>query len=295
MSAGRQYDILSRLHTETDRMETLPQDWLAVAGLVFTLGLKHGLDADHLVAIDGLTRFNGRAQPRLARWCGVLFSLGHGMVVIGVALAVGLLADRWFLPGWLDGVGGWISIGFLTALGLANLVAVLGTPGDRVVQPVGVRGRLFARLTHTSHPGAIAAVGALFAVSFDTFSQAALFAVTASQYGGWQHAVALGLLFMLGMTLADGANGVWIASLLRSADARARIASRLLGLAVAGLSFAVAALAAAERSSPVLAAWTEGRELTISAAVFVCLAATFGIGLAAARRPIAATRVAPRI
>ncbi|HEX6829121.1 MAG TPA: nickel transporter, partial [Burkholderiales bacterium] len=68
-------------------METLPNDWMALLALVFTLGLKHGLEADHLVAIDGLTRYNAIARPRIARWCGTLFSLGHGAVVVAVALA----------------------------------------------------------------------------------------------------------------------------------------------------------------------------------------------------------------
>jgi high-affinity nickel-transport protein len=271
-------------------MDPLPHDWLALAALVFVLGLKHGLDPDHLVAIDGLTRFNSQADRGLARWCGALFSLGHGTVVIGVALAVGIAADRWIVPAWLDDLGAWISVGFLLALGLLNLRAVLGTPPGRVVLPVGVRGRLFARLTHTSRPGAIALVGALFALSFDTLSQAALFAVTASQLGGWAHSVALGLLFMLGMTLADGANGLWIASLLRSADARACIASRVLGLAVAGLSLGVAAFVLAGRYSASVAAWASGRELALGAGVIGAVAAAFVLGLALARRPVVAPR-----
>jgi len=60
MSAGRQYDILSRLHTETDRMETLPQDLLAVAGLVFTLGLKHGQDTRAYGAMNANRISNSR-------------------------------------------------------------------------------------------------------------------------------------------------------------------------------------------------------------------------------------------
>jgi high-affinity nickel-transport protein len=167
----------------------------------------------------------------------------------------------------------WISIVFLAALGLLNLAAVLGTPADRVVEPVGIRGRVFARLTRTSHPAAIALVGTLFAISFDTLFQAALFALTANQFGGWEHALVLGMLFMLGMALADGANGFWIAALLKSADAAARVASRVLGLAVAGLSLGVAAFAAAQRHSPTLAAWADGRELAVSAGVFACIAA----------------------
>jgi high-affinity nickel-transport protein len=276
-------------------MDTLPHDWLTLAALVFVLGIKHGLDPDHLVAIDGLTRFNSQAARRLARWCGALFSLGHGMVVIGVALTVGVAAQRWIVPAWLDDLGTWISVGFLAALGLLNLYAVLGTPPDRIVHPVGVRGRLFQRLTRTSRPGAIALVGALFALSFDTLSQAALFAVTASQLGGWAHSVALGLLFMLGMTLADGANGLWIASLLRSAGARACIASRVLGLAVAGLSLGVAIFVVAERYSAPVAAWASGRELAFGAGVIGFVAAAFVVGLALARRPAAAARAAQRI
>jgi high-affinity nickel-transport protein len=266
-------------------METLPNDWLALAALVFVLGMKHGLDADHLVAIDGLTRFNSRADRPLARWCGALFSLGHGGVVVTVALVIGLAAERWIVPGWLQDVGVWISIAFLAALGILNLAAVLGTPADRVVEPVGIRSRLFARLTHTSNPVAIALVGALFAISFDTLSQAALFAITASQFGGWEHAAAIGLLFMLGMMLAGGANGLWIAALLRSADARALVASRVLGLAIAALSLAVAGFALAERYSVPLAAWAEGRELAFGLGVIAVVAVAFVLGFALARRP----------
>jgi len=270
-------------------METLPHDWLALLTLLFVLGLKHGLDPDHLVAIDGLTRFNGQTDRRLARWCGVLFSVGHGMVVFGVALVVGLAAERWIVPGWVADLGTGISVGFLAALGALNLRAVLGTPADGVVRPVGVRGRLFERLTRTSRPAAIALVGALFALSFDTLSQAALFAVTATQLGGWAHSAALGIVFMLGMTAVDGANGLWIASLLRSADARARIASRLLGFAVVGLSLGVAAFVVAEHYSASLAAWAAGRELALGAGVIGVVAAAFLFGLALARRQPAVT------
>ena len=42
-------------------------DSLALVLLVFVLGLKHGFDADHLAAIDGLTRYNLRQAPARAR------------------------------------------------------------------------------------------------------------------------------------------------------------------------------------------------------------------------------------
>jgi hypothetical protein len=98
-------------------------------------------------------------------------------------------------------------------------------------------------------------VGALFALSFDTVSQAALFAVAGVQAGGWQHALGLGLVFMAGMLLADGANGLWLARLIARADSAARIASRVMAVAVAGVSLLVAAHGAARLVLPGLEAW----------------------------------------
>jgi high-affinity nickel-transport protein len=256
-------------------MHSLPSDWVALCTLVFTLGLKHGLDADHLVTIDGLTRFNTVVRPRLARWCGLLFSLGHGAIVMAIALAVGLAARRWMVPGWLEALGAWISIAFLAALGLLNLAAVVSAAPHEVVQTVAVKGRFLAGFTRTSRPVAVAAIGALFALSFDTVSQAALFAFTATRTGGWQYALALGLLFTLGMTLADAANGVWIALLLRRADRRARIASRVMGLVIAGLSLAVAAYGVARYASPAIAGWGDGRELALGLAVIVVVVSSY--------------------
>ena len=126
-------------------MESLPGHWLSLVAVVFLLGLKHGLDPDHLAAIDGLTRFNSRSKPRLARWSGLLFSAGHGVVVTAVAIVVATAAVEWQAPSWLENAGIWISIGFLALLGFANLHAVLRTPVHEVVRPVGMRSRLFAR------------------------------------------------------------------------------------------------------------------------------------------------------
>src|SRR6478609_5645200 len=95
-------------------LETLPAHWLSLVAVVFLLGLKHGLDPDHLAAIDGLTRFNAANRPRLSRWSGLLFSAGHGVVVTLVAIGVATVATQWHAPEWLEHVGVWISIAFLT-------------------------------------------------------------------------------------------------------------------------------------------------------------------------------------
>ncbi|MBI5790142.1 MAG: nickel transporter [Rhodocyclales bacterium] len=256
----------------------LPTEWLALLALVFVLGARHGLDADHLATIDGLTRHNLRCMPARARWCGSLFSLGHGAVVMLIALGVGLASATWQVPEWLDDVGTWISIAFLTLLGLLNLRAVLTAPAGEMVAPLGIKAGLLSRLQATSHPLAIAAVGALFALSFDTVSQAALFAVTATQHGGIGHSLALGLAFTTGMLLADGANGLWIARLLRRADQRARIASRVMGLMVAAISFAVAGFGLARWLQADIAQWYEGKELLVGGGVILLIGASFLVG-----------------
>lgn len=264
-------------------MDALPHDWLALMFLVFTLGVKHGLDADHLATIDGLTRFNALRNPRLARWCGFLFSLGHGAVVIVVALAVGALTRQWTVPEWLEDVGAWISIGFLALLGVLNLLAVLSAQPGQVVHPVGLKGRFLGRLLRTGNPLLIAAVGALFALSFDTMSQAALFALTGTQYGGVSHALTLGLLFMLGMMLMDGLNGLWIARLIRRADRLACVASRVMGLTVGGLSLLVAGYGLARYASPEVSAWSDGKELSFGLSFAVVIALSFLLALRLAR------------
>ncbi len=256
----------------------LPTDWIALLALVFLLGMKHGLDADHLATIDGLTRFNLGHAPRRARWCGTLFSLGHGAVVVTIALIVGLASDHWKVPAWMEDLGTWVSIGFLTLLGVLNLRAVLATPAGDMVRTVGVKAGVLRRLQQASHPLTVAGVGALFALSFDTLSQAALFAVTATRHGGAGHALVLGLAFLAGMLVVDGANGLWIASLLKRADRQARIASRVMGLMVAAISLSVAALGRARYLAAGVDGWYDGRERAVGIAVLAAIGLSFLAG-----------------
>jgi len=255
-------------------METLPNDWAALLVLVFVLGVKHGLDPDHLAIIDGLTRFNA-GNPRLARWCGFLFSLGHGLVVIAVSVGVCLLAKRWAAPLWLEHTGAWISIVFLSLLGILNLVAVFNTAPDRVVQLVGLKGRLLGHLQQTSHPALIALIGALFALSFDTISQAAIFSLSAGGTGGWLYALVLGCAFMVGMMVSDGVNGLWISRLLRCSGQLACIASRVMGLSIGALSLLVAGYGIAKFFSPAVGVWSEGKEMTLGLAILAIIYLNF--------------------
>jgi high-affinity nickel-transport protein len=222
---------------------------IALAALVFALGLRHGLDPDHLVAIDGLTRSSADTNRR--RWTGFFFSLGHGMVVtlIGVVLAVA--ATDWQPPAWVEGFGTLVSIGILVALGAANLAMSLRTPQGAQVPTVGLRGRwLTERLSRASHPIVVAAIGAAFALSFDTLSHALLFSASGATAAGWLVAAALGLVFTCGMVMTDALNGWWVARMIGSSDARGARASRVMSMTVALLCFAIAAMALAKVELP---------------------------------------------
>ena len=260
-------------------MSPLPNDWLALLAVVYALGLKHGMDPDHLATIDGIARSNTARSPRLARWSGFLFSAGHGAIVILVAIGVSLLARQWQTPAWLDALGAWISIAFLYALGLLNLHGVYATPAGAVVAPAGLKSRLLGRFAQVSHPALIAAVGALFALSFDTVSQVALFSLTASSMSGWGFSIVLGSAFMLGMMTSDGVNGLWIARLLARADRRALVASRAMGLAIAGLSLLVGSFGLAKFYFPAIANHTAERELLFGCAAVAVIGLSFLIGM----------------
>ncbi len=260
----------------------LPRDFIGLALVVLLLGMKHGFDADHLAAIDGLTRHNARARSQLARLAGALFSLGHGVVVVGVALGVALgaslAAQAWQAPAWLQAFGAWLSIGLLTGIAALNIAAVLRTPGDEVTPLAGWRCGVFSSLLRASNPATVMAVGLLFALSLDTLSQAALFAVAASQFGGWQPALGLALLFVAGMLLTDGINGWWLWRLIRRSDQTARVASRVMALAVAGVGLLTAALGVAYQTVPRFDAWAQGKEAWAGLAIIAIAGISFILG-----------------
>src|SRR5258706_8174072 len=251
-------------------MQHLPTDWSALCALVFLLGMERGFGADHLATVDGMTRYNALHRRAFARYCGLLFSLGHGVVVLGVAIVVAIAHRSWLAPPWLQLFGACVSIVFLILIGLINLHAVLATGSHQMLRPVGIKGRLFSSATQASRPLAAAAVGSVFAISFDTISQSALFAVTAIQFGGTGAAIVLALLFCGGMIAMDALNGLWVARLIARADQIAVIASRVMSTAVAGVSLLVAAIGIARLAAPVATAW--GRIPDIGVGLTVCAA-----------------------
>ena len=75
---------------------------LSLSGLVlmFVLGLRHGLDPDHIACIDGLTwrALSHDHNQGYAPWIGTLFAIGHGLLVTSIAVGVSRLTHAVSLP-----------------------------------------------------------------------------------------------------------------------------------------------------------------------------------------------------
>jgi len=101
---------------------------IGTAVLAYTLGLRHAVDADHIAAIDNITRSMMQAGKRPLA-VGLFFSLGHSTVVFAAsaAVAVSVGAMQWRLDGFRE-IGGVIgtavSAAFLLIIGFANLIVL---------------------------------------------------------------------------------------------------------------------------------------------------------------------------
>lgn len=212
--------------------------WIVLASMALTLGIRHGFDLDHLATIDAITR-TVRDNLFLSKIVGFLFSLGHGIVVILISLIIGSGLMQSHIPEWLDGFGQGISIMFLSIFGVLNLYNVFQNPSNQTI-PAGIKSFLAKKLsTKKYNPMLIVSIGALFAFSFDTFSQIALFSISASLLSGWLFSGILGIFFMLGMMISDGINGLLVSTLIQRADGVSVVVSRGFGLAIGMFSLGI--------------------------------------------------------
>ena len=128
------------------------------------------------------------------------------------------------------------------------------------------------------HPLLVAAVGAAFALSFDTISQAVLFSVTGANLAGWMFATSLGLVFTAGMMTTDALNGLWVSRLLERSAAQRAIASRVMGVAIGAVALVVAAGAAWRHASQTAGDRFESWSALLGIAVMASVAAAYVLG-----------------
>jgi len=90
--------------------------WVTL-GLLTALGFRHGLDPDHIAAVDGLTRMRYRESAGtrppvfgVARLAGFQFACGHSLNIFLVTLV--FYWQDFELPQWLESTGLWLSTAF---------------------------------------------------------------------------------------------------------------------------------------------------------------------------------------
>ena len=205
---------------------------LGTALLAYTFGLRHAVDADHIAAIDNVTRKLMQQGQRPVS-VGFFFSLGHSAVVIcmsiGVAFAASALTSRFDS---MKAVGGIVSTTasalFLFAIAFINVLVLIsvyrtfqavkrGEPFveedfDILLNKRGFLSRIFRPLfrlvTKSWH---MLAIGFLFGLGFDTATEVALFGISSAQAANgmsFSSIMVFPALFTAGMTLIDTTDGV---------------------------------------------------------------------------------------
>ena len=208
--------------------------------LVFILGLRHGLDADHLACIDGLTRFNWRQGRKTARWVGTLFSFGHGLVVAAVGVILAMVSKQFKFPDYFDTMATWISVISLFIIGTLNIYNLLRSNSvDKEFEIKGIKGRFIPKVAReTTNPFMIALIGVAFALAADTVSQTSLWALAAGHASGYLP-VLLGLIFMVGMMLTDTTDCLVTYRMISQSSKVGQSASKIMGWVIVVLAYGV--------------------------------------------------------
>lgn len=256
---------------------------LATAAL---LGVAHGFDADHVATIDGLARWHAwHGQAREARRAGAAFSLGHGLVVIAVT-ALAAWAGGFHVPAWAEASGIAVSLTLLICLGWINLRHAWRDHAHAPIEGLRLRFANWARARLGSSGLAAWLTGALFAISFDTLTQAAGFALAGAAIGSGGLGAALGLsiAFVAGMLVADGCNGALIAWLIARGARFARLARRGFALLVALAAWGVAGLTLSRLAAGRLDTWLDDHALVVGLGLVALVAAGYGAAALIDRR-----------
>lgn len=205
---------------------------LGVALVAYLLGLRHSVDADHISAIDNVTRKLMQQNKRPVA-VGFFFSLGHSTVVIGLTVTIAFAAVfiKDSIP-TLQAAGGLIGTSvsalFLLLIAAINMIVLVDISKafrsvsnggeynnqtiDETLDQRGLMGRFFKPLLKVvGNSWNMYPIGVLFGLGFDTATEVGLLSIVGLQAGrGIPIASILifPLLFTAGMCLLDTTDGI---------------------------------------------------------------------------------------
>ena len=205
---------------------------LGTAFLAYSFGLSHAVDADHIAAIDNVTR-KLMQQGKRPVAVGLMFSLGHSTVVIlgSIAIAATAMALQHRFDG-IKAIGGVIgtlvSTLFLFGIAIVNLIILRsvyrsfmrvrrGEPYveedfDMLLANHGFLSRLFRPMFNLIRSSwHMYPLGFLFGLGFDTATEIGLLGIAAAEASKglslWSILV-FPVLFAAGMSLIDSTDNV---------------------------------------------------------------------------------------
>ncbi|MFL5654848.1 MAG: HoxN/HupN/NixA family nickel/cobalt transporter [Ktedonobacteraceae bacterium] len=205
---------------------------LGTALIAYTFGLRHAVDADHISAIDNVTRklMQENKRPVAVGFC---FSLGHSTIVVGltVLIALSAAAIQKNFPG-LQNIGGLIGTSvsalFLFVIAAINMLVLweifrafrkVKNGGeyneqtlDEFLNQRGLMGRFFRPLIRMiSKSWHMYPLGVLFGLGFDTATEVGILAISASSATKglpiWS-ILLFPALFTVGMCLIDTSDSI---------------------------------------------------------------------------------------
>jgi high-affinity nickel-transport protein len=205
---------------------------LGIALLAYSFGLRHAVDADHIAAIDNVTRKlmqNGERPVGV----GLFFSLGHSSVVIGLSVALAATASvaqsHFSILREVGGlIGTSVSAIFLFLIAAANILILISVYRtfqavkgggqfieadlDMALANRGVMGRIFRRLFRLiSRSWHMYPLGLLFGLGFDTATEVGLLGISATEAARglslW-YILIFPVLFTAGMLLVDTTDSI---------------------------------------------------------------------------------------
>jgi high-affinity nickel-transport protein len=205
---------------------------LGTAFLAYSFGLRHAVDADHIAAIDNVTRkmMQEGKQPIAV---GFMFSLGHSTIVVigSMAIASTALTLQSHIS-QLRSIGGLIgtlvSTAFLFGIAMINVLvlrsvyrvfkrvrrgaAYMEEDLDLILSDRGLPARLFrpvfAMIAQSWH---MYPLGLLFGLGFDTATEIGILGISATEVSKglslWS-VLCFPLLFTAGMSLVDTTDNI---------------------------------------------------------------------------------------
>lgn len=205
---------------------------LGTSFLAYSFGLRHSVDADHIAAIDNVTR-KLMQQGQKPVGVGFFFSLGHSTIVFGLSVviavtAVAIKADFSGIENFGDIVGTLVSAFFLFAIAIINILVLISIfkTFNRVkagevyededlnlmLSKRGFFGRIFRNLfLLVGSSWQMYPIGLLFGLGFDTATEVGLLGISATEASKglpiWSIMI-FPALFTAGMALIDTTDSI---------------------------------------------------------------------------------------